>query len=126
MEGVDVMFAVKRTTISLVSFLYKNITLRFSKQIRNPYLISIADILHDKDTGEPIVYYNFINKRGAGHMSIKEFMNSEMYHLVNPKVIFQLGIEYGKYSERIPSLSKGESTKKNKVAHALKRVFIDE
>jgi hypothetical protein len=107
-------------------FLYKQIFLRFSGQIRDPYIIRIDNIFTDPDTNELSVSFHIANKRISQDMTVAEFVKSDMVYLIDPRIVFDMGQQFGAHSEKLEIIQKTQPTLKNKCVIGLKRVFIDE
>lgn len=107
-------------------FLYTKIFLRFSGQIRDPYLIRIDSVYPDIKTNELTVSFHIANKRIGEKMSVAKFVATDMIYLVDPCVIFDIGQQFGAYSEKLLRTNKEETSLKKKCISGLKRVFVDE
>jgi hypothetical protein len=114
--------------INFCKFLYANIFLRFSRQIRDPYLIKIDDISADIDTNQLKISYHIVNKRVYDNKTVDEFVKDGLIYLVDPRIVFELGQQYGSHSEKLILIKEKtkSSTLKMKCLTGLKRVFIDE
>lgn len=110
---------------SFLSLIYKQIFLRFSGQIRDPYLIRIDNIFTDPVTNELSVSFHVANKRINQEMTVAEFVKSDMVYLIDPRIVFDMGQQFGAHSETLNIIQKAPSTLKNKAYTGLKRVFID-
>ena len=100
--------------------------LRFTGQIREPYLIRIDNIFTHPDSNELSVAFHIANKRVNQEMSVAEFVKSDMIYLVDPRIVFDLGQQFGAHSEKTALMKKNPSSLKAKCITGLKRVFIDE
>ncbi len=107
-------------------FVYKKIFLRFSGQIREPYLIRIDKIFIAHDTNELSVSFHIANKRINQDMTVAKFIKSDMIYLVDPRIVFDIGQQFGAHSEKLTILQKKSPSLKNKCVTGLKRVFVDE
>lgn len=107
-------------------FFYQHLYLRFAGQIREPYLIRIDNIYTDTDSNELTVAFHIANKRVNQEMSVAEFVKTDMIYLVDPRIVFDMGQQYGSHSEKLIIAKKPESSLKKKCMTTLKRVFIDE
>ncbi len=107
-------------------FAYKQIFLRFSGQIRDPYLIRIDNIFTNPSTNELSVSFHVANKRINQDMTVAEFVKSDMVYLIDPRIVFDMGLQFGAHSEKLAIIQKTQPTIKSKCVAGLKRVFIDE
>lgn len=107
-------------------FIYTQIFLRFSGQIRDPYLIRIDNIYPNNETNELSVTFHVANKRIDQEMSVAQFVKTDMIYLVDPRAVFDMGHQFGEHSEKLLIANKTDSSLKNKCIRGLKRVFIDE
>lgn len=107
-------------------FIYTQLILRFSCQIRDPYLIRIDKVEPDPCTGELLISYHVANKRVGQTTSVAKFVKTDMIYLVDPRVVFNIGELYGSHSEKIRITPKETASLKKKCIHGIKRVFIDE
>ncbi|AMV12880.1 hypothetical protein SCO11_09495 [Legionella pneumophila serogroup 1] len=107
-------------------FFYQHLYLRFTGQIREPYLIRIDNIYTNPDSNELEVAFHIANKRVNQEMSIAEFVKTDMIYLVDPRIVFDMGQQFGSHSEKLIVAKKSEPSFKNKCLTTLKRVFIDE
>jgi len=110
----------------LLHFVYQQLILRFTKQIREPYLIRIDNIYLDQENNELSVAFHIANKRVNQVMSVAEFVKTDMIYLVDPRIVFDIGQQFGSHSERLIIRRKIEPNLKRKCITTLKRVFIDE
>ncbi|HBD9385715.1 TPA: hypothetical protein KLD75_000174 [Legionella pneumophila] len=110
----------------LLRFLYQNLYLRFTGQIREPYLIRIDNIYTDPDSNELTVAFHIANKRVNQDMSVAEFVKTDMIYLVDPRIVFDMGQQFGSHSEKLIVAKRAASSLKQKCVTTLKRVFIDE
>lgn len=110
----------------LLRFIYQHLIVRFTKQIREPYLIQIDNIDPDPHTNELLVSFHIANKRVNQDMPVAEFIKTDMVYMVDPLVMFYMGQQYGSHTERHTITKKKELSFKNKCAATIKRVFIDE
>lgn len=102
-------------------FLYTKIFLRFSG-----HLIRIDSVYSDIKTNELTVSFHIANKRIGEKMSVAKFVATDMIYLVDPRVIFDIGQQFGAYSEKLLRTNKEETSLKKKCISGLKRVFVDE
>lgn len=107
-------------------FIYKQVFLRFSGQIRDPYLIRIDNIFTDSNSNELSVSFHIANKRINQDMTVATFVKSDMIYLIDPRIVFDMGQQFGAHSEKLTITQKTQPTLKNKCVAAFKRVFIDE
>lgn len=107
-------------------FIYQNIYLRITGQIREPYLIRIDNIFTDQDTNGLSVTFHIANKRVNQEMSVADFVKSDMIYLVDPRIVFDMGQQFGAHSEKHTITQKRQPSLKAKCVTSLKRVFIDE
>ncbi len=110
----------------LAHFLYTQTVVRFSGQIRNPYLIKVDSIYPDVATNELSVSFHIANKRVEQDMTVAKFVATDMIYMVDPRVVFDMGHQFGAYSEKLLTTHKPETSLKNKCIIGLKRVFVDE
>lgn len=106
--------------------IYQQIFLRFSGQVREPYLIRIDNISIHPDTNELSVSFHIINKRVSQDMTVAKFVKTDMIYLVDPRIVFDMGQQFGAHSEKLTILQKSQFGLKDKCITGLKRVFIDE
>lgn len=107
-------------------FIYQHMLLRFTKQIREPYLIRIDNICPNPNSNELSVAFHIANKRVNQEMSVAEFVKTDMIYLVDPRIVFDMGQQFGSHAEKLVLTQKKESSLKSKCITSLKRVFIDE
>lgn len=107
-------------------FVYQHLFLRFSRQIREPYLIRIDNINPDPDSNELLVSFHIANKRVNETMSVAKFVKTDMIYLVDPRIVFDMGQQFGSHSENLAITQKKKLSLKAKCVSSLKRVFIDE
>ena len=107
-------------------FIYQHVFLRFTGQIREPYLIRIDNIFTHPDSNELFVAFHVANKRVNQDMSVAEFVKTDMIYLVNPRIVFDMGQQFGAHSEKLTITQKKNPSLKVKCITSLKRVFIDE
>jgi len=113
--------------IKLLHFAYKQTILRFSGQIRDPYIIRVDNIFTTQDTNELSVSYHIANKRIVDHMTVAQFIKTDMIYLIDPRIVFDLGQQFGAHSEKLAIIQKNpQPSLKNKCVAGFKRVFIDE
>jgi len=101
--------------------LYKQIFIRLSGQLRHPYLIRIDNIFNNPDTNELSVSFHIANKRINQNMTVAEFVKSDMIYLIEPRIVFDMGQQFGAHSEKCSIFQKTQSTLKNQW---LKVLFI--
>lgn len=106
-------------------FIYTNFFLRFSGQIRDPYLIRVDKIDTDIETNELMVSFHVANKRISENSTVAQFVKANMIYLVDPKVVFEMGTQFGAHSEKLLTTQKANLPFKKKCAISLKRVFVD-
>ena len=107
-------------------FIYQHVFLRFTGQIREPYLIRIDRIFTHTDTNELSVAFHIANKRVNQEMPVAEFVKSDMIYLIDPRIVFDIGQQFGAHSEQLAIVKKKQPSLKTKCVVGLKRVFIDE
>ncbi|MCL5272444.1 MAG: hypothetical protein M1486_03915 [Gammaproteobacteria bacterium] len=107
-------------------FFYQHLYLRFAGQIREPYLIRIDNIYTDQDSNELAVAFHIANKRVNQDMSVAEFVKTDMIYLVDPRIVFDMGQQFGSHAEKLIVAKKADPSLKKKCLTTLKRVFIDE
>jgi len=107
-------------------FIYQHVVLRFTGQIREPYLIRIDNIFTHPDSNELSVAFHIANKRVNQDMSVAEFVKTDMIYLVDPRIVFDIGQQFGAHSEKLVITQKMQPNLKKKCITSLKRVFIDE
>lgn len=113
-------------TSKLLRFIYQEIVLRFTSQIREPYLIRIDRIFTHPDTHELSTAFHIANKRINQEMPVSEFVKSDMIYLIDPRIVFDMGQQFGAHSEQLTIVQKNQPALKTKCIAGLKRVFIDE
>lgn len=106
-------------------FIYQHLFLRFTGQIREPCLIRIDNIYPHPDDNELYVAFHIANKRVNQEMSVAEFIKADMIYLVDPRIVFDMGQQFGSHAEKLFIIKKKEPSLKNKCVTTLKRVFID-
>lgn len=111
---------------NFLRFIYTQIFLRFSGQIRDPYLIRIDNIYSDPKTNELNVSFHIANKRIDQEMTVAKFVKTDMIYMVDPKIAFDMGHQFGSHSEKLLIADKTHTSLKHKCITGLKRVFIDE
>lgn len=111
---------------SFLRFFYQQIFLRFLGQIREPYLIRIDNIFTNPDSNELSVSFHIANKRVNQDMTVVNFIKSDMIYLVDPRVVFDIGQQFGVHSEKLAIRQKEPLNLKSKCVVGLKRVFVDE
>jgi hypothetical protein len=107
-------------------FIYQHVIFRFVGEIREPYLIRIDNIFTHPESNELSVAFHIANKRVNQEMSVAEFVKTDMIYLVDPRVVFDLGQQFGAHSEKLVIRKKEQPSLKKKCITSLKRVFIDE
>lgn len=107
-------------------FIYQHLFLRFAGQIREPYLIRIDNIYSAPDSNELSVAFHIANKRVNQEMSVAEFVKTGMIYLVDPRIVFDIGQQFGSHAEKLFITKKTKSSLKRKCILTLKRVFVDE
>ena len=107
-------------------FVYQQTVVRFTGQVRDPYLIRIDRIFTHPDTNELSIAFHIANKRVNQEMSIAEFVKSDMIYLIDPRIVFDIGQQFGAHSEQLTILEKKQPSLKTKCFTGLKRVFVDE
>lgn len=104
---------------------YQQIFLRFLGQIREPYLIRIDNIFTNA-SNELWVSFHIANKRINQDMTVADFIKTDMIYLVDPRVVFDIGQQFGVHSEKLTMLQRKQPDLKSKCIAGLKRVFVDE
>ena len=112
--------------VRFARFLYVNLFLRFSSQIRQQYLIRIDGVFVNELDNELLVSYHVANKRVNETTSVDKFVSDGMIYLIDPILTFEMGRQHGSYSEQLKLVKKNKISIKNKCVTNLKRVFIDE
>lgn len=107
-------------------FIYQNIFLRFNGQIRDPYLIRIDKIFTHPHSNELHIAFHIANKRVSQEMSVSDFVKTDMIYLIDPRVVFDIGHQFGTYSEKTTIIRNNKHNLREKCIYNLKRVFIDE
>ena len=107
-------------------FIYQQIFLRFSSQIREPYLVRVDEIFTDVETNELSVSFHIAHKRVNEDMTVSDFVKSDMIYLIEPHIVFSMGQQFGVHSERLFIQEKRTPNSKSKCAATLKRIFVDE
>lgn len=107
-------------------FIYTQVFLRFSKQIRDPYLIRVDNIYTDTVTNELKISFHIANKRVNQKMTVARFVKTDMIYLIDPLVVFEVGNQFGIHSEKLLIAKKTDTSLKKKCIAGLKRVFVDE
>jgi hypothetical protein len=95
-------------------FIYQHMFLRFSRQIREPYLIRIDDIFAHEDSNELVTTFHVANKRVEEEMPVAEFVKAGMIYLVDPRIVFDMGQQYGAHSEKLIIAEKKQPDLKRK------------
>ncbi|ABQ54193.1 TPA: hypothetical protein JBD37_15545 [Legionella pneumophila subsp. pneumophila] len=116
----------KKFTGRFLRFVYQQIVLRFIGQVREPYLVRIDRIFTHPDTNELSVAFHIANKRVNQVQSVADFVKSDMIYLIDPRIVFDIGQQFGAHSEKLTILEKKQPDLKTKCIAGLKRVFIDE
>ncbi|MFO8834992.1 hypothetical protein SC661_14270 [Legionella pneumophila serogroup 1] len=106
--------------------IYQQVVVRFTRQLREPYLIRIDRIFTDPDTNILSVAFHIANKRVNQEMSVANFVKSDMIYLIDPRVVFDMGQQFGAHAEQLTILEKKQLNFKTKCFTGLKRVFVDE
>lgn len=109
-----------------IRFIYQHIYVRFTGLIREPYLIRIDRIFTHPDTHELSVAFHIANKRVNQEMSVSNFVKSDMIYLVDPRIVFDIGQQFGAHAEQLTLLQSEPTSLKKKCLTGLKRVFVDE
>lgn len=107
-------------------FIYQHFVVRFVGQIREPYLIRIDNIFPDPHNNELSVAFHIANKRINQEMTVADFVKSDMIYLVDPRIVFDIGQQFGSHTEKLLVATKKNSNLKAKCVTSLKRVFIDD
>lgn len=105
--------------------IHTKIFLRFSGQIRDPYIIRVDNIYTDAETNELMVSFHIANKRVNQNMTVAQFVASDMICLIEPRVIFDMGHQFGVHSETLLVTKKPDHNLKSRCMAGLKRVFVD-
>lgn len=112
--------------IKFLRSVYQQVFLRFSGQVREPYLIRINNIFTDPATNELSVSFHIANKRVNQDMPVADFVKTDMIYLIDPRIVFDMGQQFGAHSEQLTILEKKQPSLKRKCVTSLKRVFVDE
>ena len=107
-------------------FIYQHVVVRFVGQVREPYLIRIDNIFTDPNSNELSVAFHVANKRVNQEMSVAEFVKSDMIYLVDSRIVFDMGQQFGSNAEKLLVSQQKDSNLKAKCVTGLKRVFIDD
>lgn len=107
-------------------FIYQHVVVRFVGQVREPYLIRIDNIFTAPDSNELSVAFHIANKRINQEMTVADFVKSDMIYLVDPRIVFDIGQQFGSHAEKLLVAKKENSSLKAKCVTSLKRVFIDD
>lgn len=82
-------------------FAYQQVFLRLSGQIREPYLIRVDRIYNNPSTSELSVAFHIANKRISQDATVTEFVKENMIYLTDPRVVFDMGQQFGAHSEQL-------------------------
>lgn len=107
-------------------FIYQHVVVRFVGQIREPYLIRMDNIFTNPDSNELSVAFHVANKRINQEMTVADFVKSDMIYLVDPRIVFDIGQQFGSHAEKLLVPKKENPSLKAKCVTSLKRVFIDD
>ena len=107
-------------------FIYQHVVVRFVGQVREPYLIRIDNIFTDPESNELLVAFHVANKRINQEMTVADFVKSDMIYLVDPRIVFDIGQQFGSHTEKLLVAKKQIPSLKAKCVTSLKRVFIDD
>ena len=107
-------------------FVYQQTVVRFTGQVREPYLIRIDRIFTHPETNELTIAFHIANKRVNQEMLVADFVKSDMIYLIDPRIVFDIGQQFGAHSEHLTILGKKQPNLKTKCFTGLKRVFVDE
>lgn len=107
-------------------FIYQHVVVRFVGQVREPYLIRIDNIFTDPNSNELSVAFHVANKRVNEERTVADFVKSDMIYLVDPRIVFDMGQQFGSHMEKLLVTKKKNLSLKAKCVTGLKRVFIDE
>ena len=110
----------------ILRFIYQHLFLIFTAQIREPYIIRVDHIFPNASTNELYITFHIANKRVSQEISVAEFVKSDMIYLVDPRVVFDIGQQFGGYAEKLDYTPQKQRHLKEKCVTSLKRVFIDE
>lgn len=105
---------------------YQQIYLRIAGRIREPYLIRIDRIFTHPDTNELTVSFHVVNKRVSQESSVSDFVKSDMIYLIDPRIVFDMGQQFGSHTEKLNLIEKKSPSLKTRCITSLKRVFVDE
>lgn len=111
---------------NFLRFIYQHVVVRFVGQVREPYLIRIDNIFTDPDSNELSVAFHIANKRINQEMTVADFVKSDMIYLIDPRIVFDIGQQFGAHAEKFIIAKKKDPSLKTKCVVGLKRVFIDE
>lgn len=107
-------------------FIYQHVVVRFVGQVREPYLIRVDNIFTDPNNNELSVAFHVANKRVNQEMTVADFVKSDMIYLVDPRIVFDMGQQFGSNAEKLLVSKQKDSNLKSKCVTGLKRVFIDD
>lgn len=107
-------------------FIYQHVVLRFTGKIKEPYLIRIDNLFTHPESNELFIAFHIANKRVNQEMSVAKFVKTDMIYLVDPRIVFDMGQQFGSHSEKLVIRQKEQPCFKKKCIANLKRVFIDE
>ncbi|WP_133129061.1 hypothetical protein, partial [Legionella nagasakiensis] len=98
----------------MLRFVYQQIIVRFTGQVREPYLIRIDRIFTHPDTNELSVAFHIANKRVNQEMPVAKFVKSDMIYLIDPRIVFDIGQQFGAHSEQLAIMEKKKPSLKTK------------
>ena len=81
-------------------FIYQHVVVRFVGQVREPYLIRIDNIFPDPRSNELSIAFHIANKRINQEMTVADFVKSDMIYLVDPRIVFDIGQQFGSHTEK--------------------------
>ena len=73
-----------------------------------------------------MVSFHIANKRVEQDMTVAKFVVTDMIYLIDPRVAFDMGQQFGTHSEKLLTTTKENTSLKKKCMGGLKRVFVDE
>ena len=111
---------------AFLRFIYQYVVVRFVSQVREPYLIRIDNIFTDPNSNELSITFHVANKRINQEMTVADFVKTDMIYLVDPRIVFDIGQQFGSHAEKLLVSKKEISNLKAKCFSSLKRVFIDD
>lgn len=102
----------------VLRFIYQHIVVRFVGQVRDPYLIRIDNIFTNPNSNELSVAFHVANKRINQEMTVADFVKSDMIYLIDPRIVFDIGQQFGSHTEKFQIAKKESSSLKAKCVTA--------